>query len=93
MEKDTFLANQQFARGESAHFESCRGQEKQTDIAIDAYRRAIQIGIKDSNRLAEAHHRLGLAMRNKGQLTEAKQEIEQSLKIRPQPHCTGRGHS
>jgi len=87
MEKDTFLANQQFARGESAHFESCRGQEKQTDIAIDAYRRAIQIGIKDSNRLAEAHHRLGLAMRNKGQLTEAKQEIEQSLKIRPHaPH-------
>ncbi len=81
------LAQQQFARGEAAHFGSCPGQANQTDIAIDAYRRAIQIGIKDPNRLAEAHHRLGLDLRNKGQLTEAKQEIEQSLKIRPlAPH-------
>jgi tetratricopeptide (TPR) repeat protein len=84
---DSFLAKQQFARGESAHFGSCPGQANQTDIAIDAYRRAIQIGIKDENRLAEAHHRLGLDLRNKGQLTEAKQEIEHSLKIRPlAPH-------
>ena len=78
-----FLAKQQFARGESAHFESCPGQANQTDIAIDAYRRAIQIGIKDPSRLAEAHHRLGLDLRNKGQLPESRQEIEKSLQIRP----------
>ena len=83
----TFLAQQQFARGESAHFHSCPEQANQTDIAIDAYHRAIQIGIKDPNRLAEAHHRLGLSLRNKGQLIEAKQEIEQSLELRPlAPH-------
>jgi tetratricopeptide (TPR) repeat protein len=83
LKQDTFLANQQFARGESAHFGSCPGQENQTDIAIDAYRRAIQIGIKNPSRLAEAHHRLGLDLRNNGQLPEAKLEIEKSLKIRP----------
>ena len=78
-----FLAKQQFARGESAHFGSCPGQANQTDIAIDAYRRAIKIGIEDPNRLAEAHHHLGLDLRNKGQLPEARQEIEKSLEIRP----------
>ena len=84
---NTFLAQQQFARGESAHFGSCPGQANQTDIAIDAYRRAIQIGIKEPARLAEAHHRLGLDLRNNGQLLEAKQEIEKSLQIRPlAPH-------
>ncbi len=83
----SFLAQQQFARGESAHFGSCPGQANQTDIAIDAYRRAIQIGIQDPARLAEAHHRLGLGLRNNGQLPEARQEIEQSLQIRPlAPH-------
>jgi tetratricopeptide (TPR) repeat protein len=87
LKKETFLAKQQFARGESAHFGSCPGQANQTDIAIDAYRRAIKIGIKDPNRLAEAHHRLGLDLRNKGQLPEARQEIEKSLQIRPlAPH-------
>lgn len=84
---DTFLANQQFARGESALFDSCRGQGDLSDIAVDAYRRAIQIGITDTARLAEAHHRLGLALRNKGQLTEATKELEESLKIQPHaPH-------
>jgi len=83
LEKDTFLAKQQFARGESALFQSCRGQEKQAEIAIDAYNRAIQIGIKNPKRLAEAHHRLGLAYRNKGQMDEARKELEKSLEIQP----------
>ena len=80
-EESKFLANQQFARGETALFESCPG--KKPDIAIDAYRRAIQLGLDDTKRLAEAHHRLGLALRNKGQLTEARMALEQSLKITP----------
>ncbi|WP_447970523.1 tetratricopeptide repeat protein [Nitrospira sp. M1] len=74
-----FLATQQFARGEIALFESCPG--KKPDIAIDAYRQTIQLGLEDPKRLAEAHHRLGLALRNKGQLTEAKLALEESLKI------------
>ena len=87
LEKDTFLAKQQFARGESALFQSCRGQEKQNEIAIDAYSRAIEVGIKNPKRLAEAHHRLGLAYRNKGQLIEAREELEKSLEIQPlAPH-------
>ena len=59
-----FLAVQQFARGEVALFESCPG--KKPDIAIDAYRQAIELGLGDTQRVAEAHHRLGLALRNKG---------------------------
>ncbi|GJL63321.1 MAG: hypothetical protein NPIRA04_19750 [Nitrospirales bacterium] len=74
-----FLATQQFARGEIALFESCPGEKP--DIAIDAYRQTINLGLEDTKRLAEAHHRLGLALRNKGQLTEAKSALEESLKI------------
>ncbi|GJL53699.1 MAG: hypothetical protein NPIRA02_08310 [Nitrospirales bacterium] len=74
-----FLATQQFARGEIALFESCPGEKP--DIAIDAYRQTIQLGLEDTKRLAEAHHRLGLALRNKGQLSEAKLALEESLKI------------
>ena len=80
-ETSQFLATQQFARGETALFESCPG--KKTDIAIDAYRRAIQLGLEDTKRLAEAHHRLGLALRNKGKLTEARTALEKSLTITP----------
>ena len=76
-----FLALQQFARGEIALFESCPG-EKPT-IAIDAYREAIRIGLNDDKLTAEAHHRLGLALRLKGQLSEARSSIDESLKIKP----------
>ncbi len=76
-----FLAIQQFARGEIALFESCPG--KKPDIAIDAYRKAIELGLGDTKRVAEAHHRLGLALRNKGQLVEARLALEESLKINP----------
>ena len=83
----TFLATQQFARGEVSLFKSCGEQNNSTDIAIDAYSRAVQIGFKDSNRLAEAHHRKGLALRNKGRFVEAQRALEESLKIRP--HAPG----
>ena len=76
-----FLATQQFARGEVALFESCPG--KKPDIAIDAYRQAIQLGLEDTTRKAEAHHRLGLALRNTGKLTEAKTALDKSLAIKP----------
>ncbi len=76
-----FLATQQFARGEIALFESCPG--KKPEIAIDAYQQAIHKGLNDDKRSAEAHHRLGLALRMKGQLTEARLAIDESLKIKP----------
>jgi len=76
-----FLAHQQFARGEAALFQSC-GQ-RQTDIAIDAYQRAVQLGFDDPTSTAEVHHHLGLALRDKGRLQEAQVELEQALAIRP----------
>lgn len=76
-----FLATQQFARGEVALFESCPG--KKPDIAIDAYRQAIELGLEDTTRKAEAHHRLGLALRNKGKLAEARIALDTSLTIKP----------
>ena len=82
LSKDTkFLALQQFARGEAALFSSC-GQRK-LDVAIDAYRRALEYGFEDKVRLAESHHRLGLALRDNGQVREAQQQLEQALEIRP----------
>ncbi|MDR4500409.1 MAG: tetratricopeptide repeat protein [Nitrospirales bacterium] len=80
-----FLASQQFARGEIALFESCPG--KKPDIAIDAYSLAIKFGLGDAKQVAEAHHRLGLALRDEGKLTEAREAIEESLTIQPySPH-------
>jgi len=76
-----FLVHQQFARGEAALFKSC-GQSR-VDIAIDAYRRAVQLGFDDPTSTAEVHHHLGLALRDKGQLQEAQAELEQALVIRP----------
>ncbi len=76
-----FLGLQQFARGEAALFGSCG--TAQPKIAVEAYRRAIQNGLEDEARLAEAHHRLGLAFRDQGQLTEAQHELEQAVSLRP----------
>ncbi len=76
-----FLALQQFARGEAALFSSCG--ERQPDVAINAYRQALEYGFKDEVRLAESHHRLGLALRETGQLVEAQQHLEKALEIRP----------
>ena len=78
---DDFLGLQQFARGEAALFGSCG--TAQPAIAVEAYRRSIQHGLKDEARIAEAHHRLGLALRDQGQLAEAQRELEQALSLRP----------
>ena len=76
-----FLGLQQFARGETALFASCG--LKQPTIAVDAYRRSIQHGLKDEARLAEAHHRLGLALQDQGQLPDAQREFEYALTLSP----------
>ncbi len=80
-----FLALQQFARGEIALFASCG--VKKPEIAVNAYQQAIQHGLADTKQLAEAHHRLGLAMRTLGRLSEAKTTLQHALSI--QPHSAG----
>ncbi|MDR4459845.1 MAG: tetratricopeptide repeat protein [Nitrospirales bacterium] len=76
-----FLGLQQFARGEIALFASCGN--KQPELAIDAYQKAIHYGLSDPKQLAEAHHRLGLALRSMGRLSEASTTLEQALTIQP----------
>ncbi|MEC4673013.1 MAG: tetratricopeptide repeat protein [Nitrospirota bacterium] len=76
-----FLATQQFARGEAALFASCG--KRNADTAVLAYQAAISHGISDDKRLAEAHHRLGLALRDKGRAQEAEAQLEKALIIRP----------
>lgn len=83
--ENEFLGLQQFARGEIALFGSCG--KKQPNIALDAYQKAIQYGLPDTKHLAEAHHRLGLALRNVGRIVEAKAALQQALTI--QPHAAG----
>lgn len=80
-----FLGLQQFARGEISLFASCGN--KRPDTAVDAYKKAIQHGLKDTKQLAEAHHRLGLALRSMDRLPEAKAAFQQALSI--QPHAAG----
>ena len=80
-ESRNYIAHQHFAKGEVAHFGLCG--EKATDVAVEAYQRAIEIGLSEPLYQAEAHHRLGLAYRDKGLLPQAAASIETSLKIRP----------
>ena len=76
-----FLGLQQFARGEISLFASCG--DKRPDMALDAYQKAIKFGLTNTKQLAEAHHRLGLALRSVGQLAEAKTTLQQALTIQP----------
>jgi hypothetical protein len=80
-ESRDFVARQQFAKGEVAHFALCG--EPEVDVAVKAYQRAIDTGLSDTLYQAEAYHRLGLAYRDKGSLKEAAGAIEMSLKLRP----------
>jgi tetratricopeptide (TPR) repeat protein len=80
-ESRDYIARQQFAKGEIAHFALCGDTE--VDVAIEAYKRAIDIGLSEPLYQAEAYHRLGLAYRDKGLLKEAAAAMETSLKIRP----------
>ncbi len=76
-----FLGLQQFARGEIALFASCGTPHH--DIAQDAYQQAIGYGLPDTKQLAEAHHRLGLALTYLGKFSEAQKSIEAALAILP----------
>lgn len=80
-EINKFLGLQQFARGEIALFASCGN--KQPAIALDAYQKAIRHGLPDQKQLAEAYHRLALALRNAGKVREAKKNLQQALTIQP----------
>jgi tetratricopeptide (TPR) repeat protein len=80
-ESRDYIARQHFSKGEVAYFGLCG--EKAVDVAVEAYRRAIEIGLSEPLYQAEAHHRLGLAYRDKGLLPQAVAAIEASLKIRP----------
>jgi hypothetical protein len=80
-ESRDYVARQQFAKAEIAHFALCGSPE--VDVAVQAYRRAIDIGLSEPLYQAEAYHRLGLAYRDKGLFKEAAASMEMSLKIRP----------
>jgi tetratricopeptide (TPR) repeat protein len=79
--KESFPSLQQFARGETYQLGYCGTQDYEK--AADAYRKALDLGFTDKVRIAEAHHRLGLALDGKGQLERARDEMEKSLAIHP----------
>ena len=53
-ESRDYIARQQFAKGEVAHFALCG--DAQVDVAIEAYKRAIDIGLSETLYQAEAYH-------------------------------------
>ena len=79
--KESFPAIQQFARGQTAHLSYCGSRNY--DIAAEAYAKSIKHGFPNKVWLAEAYHKLGLALEGKGQLEQAKIEMQQSLTVRP----------
>lgn len=80
-DKEPFKSLQQFARGQTAQLAYCG--EKNYDIAADAYQKSIASGFTNTAWIAEAHHKLGVALLAKGQLEKAKAEMLQSLALRP----------
>lgn len=74
-------ALQQFARGETALLGSCGNQD--ADKAAHAYAQALEYGLEDESRMAEAHHRLGLALQKQGKHEDAVKEIKKALHVRP----------
>ena len=62
--KEPFLSIQQFARGQTAQLGYC--QTREYGKAADAYRKALASGFTDKVWVAEAHHRLGLALEGQG---------------------------
>ena len=79
--REPFASLQQFARAQTAQLGYCA--ERDYGKAADAYRKALTLGFTDKVWTAEAHHRLGLALEGQGRLNEAREEMEQSLAIRP----------
>ncbi|MBW8064577.1 MAG: tetratricopeptide repeat protein [Nitrospira sp.] len=80
VDQQPFLALQQFARGEAAHFASCDTPDDKR--AAEAYAQAIQHGFSSQVWLAEAHHKLGLALERTGQIAKARDAIQHALSIR-----------
>jgi tetratricopeptide (TPR) repeat protein len=80
-DKESFAALQQFARGEAAHFGSCGVKDEA--LAADAYGKAITVGFSDKRQLADAYHKLGLALERSGKLEPAKASIQRALEVRP----------
>ena len=62
-------------------FSSCG--RRQPDVAVGAYRQAVEYGFTGKVRLAESHHRLGLALRETGEVKDAQVHLERALEIRP----------
>jgi tetratricopeptide (TPR) repeat protein len=79
--REPFLSLQQFARGQTAQLAYCDSRDY--GKAAEAYQKALAIGFTDKVWVAEAHHRLGLALEGQGQLNQAREEMEQSLAMRP----------
>jgi Tfp pilus assembly protein PilF len=79
--KEPFPSLQQFARGQTAQLGYCGVRDY--GRAADAYRKALTLGFTDKVWVAEAHHRLGLALDGQGQLSQAREEMEQALSLRP----------
>jgi hypothetical protein len=80
-DKQPFPVLEQFARGEAAQLGYCG--TRNFDTAVEAYTKAIALGIQDPAHLAEAHHKLGLALMGKGDAAKARDELIESLKILP----------
>ena len=80
-DKEPFLSQQQFARGETAQLGYCG--PRNPDIAADAYKKSLALGFASKVMLAEAHHKYGLALDAKGLLEQAKKEILASIAARP----------
>lgn len=79
--KEPFLSLQQFARGQTAQLAYCKARDY--GKAADAYRKALDSGFTDKVWVAEAHHRLGVALEGQGEFTQARDEMEKSLAVRP----------
>jgi tetratricopeptide (TPR) repeat protein len=79
--KEPFSSLQQFARGQTAQLGYCDSRDY--GKAADAYQKALTLGFTDKIWVAESHHRLGLALEGQGQLSQAREEMERSLALRP----------
>lgn len=81
VDKEPFLSLQQFARGETAQLALAYCGARNHEIAAAAYSKAIASGFSNKVQLAEAHHKLGLALKAMGQLERARDQIQESLAI------------
>jgi tetratricopeptide (TPR) repeat protein len=77
----TFLSLQQFARGEISLFASCG--RKHPERALQAYHKALELGLPDTVHKAEAHHRLGLSLKSLGEYEKAQKALERALALQP----------